>query len=474
VSRAHKIWLSLGIVLALAFARAPWVTADSIPPTTWLDGTGTKIGSTLRLRFPVGWTGSLSSGLVTLVAPGGAGGSVVGSGAVTVSTNDGGVATVGMTPAGTMPVGELYPDPRYRSVKIYGDYTATSGDFIEATCGAGDGGLAIACTVTLPSAAVVGSSTTTGVVAIKDIGCTAATGPILVKTMGMDLSTQSIDGVATWTLNTSCGGASFISDGYNWYTAHGGIYRRVQNAATVLPFEPQLQFDGTLLVATDDPTHYRTSVAISNVAANLGLFGPATGAAAAPTFRAIVSADLPINDTSITWSTIAEAAALAGQVAVTGSYTVGNEFCITRSASTLTGMRYQFPEAVSRTMRFRLYNSAGTLQNINAGNACNSSNTCVEGTYSTAGTKTVVFPVAIAAAAPSCWIISAWDISGTKCHQYVDNPAGWVRPKTNTLSQFGPNFAWYNTGLEHAGEAKPDTDGSATYANAMDPTWTTP
>ena len=478
MTRLHKILLSVGIVAALCFARAPWTSADSIPPTTYLNGAGVKIGSGFRLQFPLGWTGSVASGLITLVAPGGTGGSVTGGAGITATVNDGGVATVALN--STLPTGELIPDPRYRLVKIVTDYTATAGDFIEATCGVPDAG-GTACTITLPSAAVVGSTTTLARVTIKDIGCHAATGPLVIRTAQMDLSTQSIDGATTKTISTDCGGVVLIPDGYNWYTEHGGLVRRVQSGATILPAENMVQFDGTGIAAADDPTNFRTVVtapglvsSITTQAANLFLAGPATGGAASPTFRALVSADLPVGDTTITWSTIAEAAALAGQIAEMGSFTVGNKFCITRVASTLTGLRYQFPESTSRTMRFRLYNSGNTLQNINTGNACNSSNTCVEATYATPGTKTVVFPVSIAAAAPSCWTISAWETGGVKCHQFVSNPTGWVRPPANVLYNSGSNFSWYNTGLDHAGEARPDTDGSATYANAMEPTWTTP
>ena len=413
MTRLHKILLSVGIVAALCFARAPWTSADSIPPTTYLNGAGVKIGSGFRLQFPLGWTGSVASGLITLVAPGGTGGSVTGGAGITATVNDGGVATVALN--STLPTGELIPDPRYRLVKIVTDYTATAGDFIEATCGVPDAG-GTACTITLPSAAVVGSTTTLARVTIKDIGCHAATGPLVIRTAQMDLSTQSIDGATTKTISTDCGGVVLIPDGYNWYTEHGGLVRRVQSGATILPAENMVQFDGTGIAAADDPTNFRTVVtapglvsSITTQAANLFLAGPATGAAAAPTFRALVSADLPaqtVLNTSLAkqvWVSYADIALGLGASISATNETVGMEFALLRSR-VVTGCRFYWPGGKGAlTERCELWTIAGALL------ATGDVSVNAAGIYS--GTFTVPYTITSSNILAN-YLVSTWETSG--------------------------------------------------------------
>jgi len=74
--------------------------------------------------------------------------------------------------------------------------------------------VAAAATVTLPAAALTGSTTSIGkMYTIKDISGNAATNNITIATAG-----GTIDGFATLTINTNYGYFQIVSDGTNYYS----------------------------------------------------------------------------------------------------------------------------------------------------------------------------------------------------------------------------------------------------------------
>ena len=169
--------------------------------------------------------------------------------------------------------------------------------------------------------------------------------------------------------------------------------------------------------------------------------------------------------TAIYWNPLVEANYTAGASGA-GNYTMGCAFVLCCPA-TVTGCQFVFPDAVSRTIRFRCW-LASVAQIVNAGSA-----TYYEQTYSTPGTYTVTFPVPVAITVPSPIIkVSYWHTAGTRYYQYV--PPSAKRPPNTTYNQSGPNFAWYDTSIYAAGDAMPSFANAPSAASVIVPIFTIP
>lgn len=101
-------------------------------------------------------------------------------------------------------------------------------------------------------------------------------------------------------------------------------YNQIQSPpGTNLPLRSIFSFDGNVLGATDNPGALRTDVAMLAQAANLVLAGPTSGGSGAPTFRALVAADLPgsSNFLPLTGGTMSGSIALDGFTAIANAAT---------------------------------------------------------------------------------------------------------------------------------------------------------
>ena len=143
---------------------------------------------------------------------------------------------------------------------------------------------------------------------------------------------------------------------------------------------------------------------------------------------------VPSNDLgTIEWDNTVEGANTTA--AYPYNFSIGVEFVVTSFNSTIIGAKFVFPENVSRTIRFRVWNDAGVAQIIGAASA-----TYYDQTFSVAGVYTVTFPVGVAVVTPpKIFRLSMWETSGTKYYEAV---AATIRPVHNLFCQSGPNFAW--------------------------------
>ena len=176
---------------------------------------------------------------------------------------------------------------------------------------------------------------------------------------------------------------------------------------------------------------------------------------------------VPGNDLStIYWDPIIECGGVCPIGA--GPEPMGVEFVITSYSATITGCKFVFPENVSRTIRFRVWNNAGTAQVIG-----NASATYYDQIYSVAGTYTVTFPVGVTTGTPpTIWRMSMWETSGTK---YYEAAAVAIRPPHNTFCQSGPSFGWtYACLYGSGGDNIPNVSDTASFITPLTPIFTIP
>ena len=157
--------------------------------------------------------------------------------------------------------------------------------------------------------------------------------------------------------------------------------------------------------------------------------------------------------------------------AYAGNYTQGCKFIITTCPSTITGAKFYFPENVARTVRFRLWTAAGVALGIGTAGAL-----YYDYAVSVAGLYTVTFPTLYAVTPPLVLVLSQWESSGTKYYEGAPlTPVTYTYPPEGSFYQSGPNFAWVDVYLDHAGDAFPSTSGAGTSGWCpMMPVWTTP
>lgn len=163
-----------------------------------------------------------------------------------------------------------------------GDQTITlTGD----VTGSGTGSFA----ATISSGAVTSTKLASGAVNTTALGTGAVTGPKLAADSSTIVSgnapTGSGDFEGQQWFNTNTG-LTYVWDGTTWQQ-QAGVQSFVFTDSTPLAFSASVSASGVATVTTT----------LDNQNANVILAGPATGSAATPTFRSLVSADLPVAST---------------------------------------------------------------------------------------------------------------------------------------------------------------------------------
>ena len=158
-------------------------------------------------------------------------------------------------------------------------------------------------TITLPT------PTNGRVLKVKDSTGNAGTNNITINPH----ASETIDGAASKVINFNYGSVNLVSDGTNWFlddlSAASGSGTVTSVSLTVPSF---LNVSGSPIT-----TSGTLAVTLNSESANTFFAGPTTGSATEPTFRSLVSADIP--DLSATYVKQSEVGAASGVASLDGS-----------------------------------------------------------------------------------------------------------------------------------------------------------
>ncbi len=203
--------------------------------------------------------------------------------------------------------------------------------------------------------------------------------------------------------------------------------------------------------------------------ANTLFAGPTSGGVTAPTFRALVAADVSALVPLLTdWIITPVGDANAIPVTTWGGFggdTSATRFTVSRSCS-CTGVRFHYPDTSSKSIKVSLWNAAGTrLKTATAA-------------YNSAGIKSLSFGSTQALTAFQTYYVSTWETTSSLALGYgcANSLLNFGAYDADTYPHFpgSPIVFWESWGYTHSGGDAFPNGVSASVINPIDPILTVP